>query len=55
MRSLKFILLAVVFCSTLVACTKTDLNEDETMLNNSDVVYATGGQVDDTDSLDDGN
>lgn len=48
MKSLKFILLAAVFCSTFIACTETDLNEDELMLNNSDVIYATGGQVDDT-------
>ena len=47
MRSLKIILLAAVFCSAFVACEKTDVNEDELMLNNSDVIYATGGQVDD--------
>lgn len=52
MKSLKFILLAAVFCSTFVACEKTDLNEDELMLNNSDVIYATGGQVDYDGGLD---
>ncbi|MCP4969921.1 MAG: hypothetical protein GY932_04905 [Arcobacter sp.] len=52
MRSLKFILLAAVFSLTVVSCVKTDLNEDETMLNNSDVVYATGGQVDEEKGLD---
>ncbi len=46
MKSLKFILLATMFCSTIVSCVKTDVNEDELMLNNSDVIYATGGQVD---------
>lgn len=47
MRSQKIILLAAaVFCLTLSACTKQDLNEDERMLNNQDVIYATGGQVD---------
>ena len=47
MKSLKIILLAAIFCSTIVSCVKTDLNEDELMLNNSDVIYATGGQEDD--------
>ncbi len=47
MRSLKFILLATVFCSTLLACEKEALNEDELMLNTSEVMYATGGQIDD--------
>lgn len=46
MRSLKLILLAAVFCSAFVACEKQDLNEDELMLNNSDVIYATGGETD---------
>ena len=45
MKSLKIILLAAVFCSAFFACEKTDVNEDELMLNNSDVIYATGGQV----------
>ena len=45
MRSQKIILLAAaVFCLTLSACTKQDLNDDEKMLNSPDV-YATGGQV----------
>jgi hypothetical protein len=48
MRSLKLLLLAVVFCSAFVACEKQDLNEDELMLNNSDIMFATGGQDDDT-------
>jgi len=46
MRSLKLLLLAAVFCSAFVACEKQDLNEDELMLNNSDIIYATGGEVD---------
>ena len=48
MKSLKFILLAAIFSFTIVSCVKTDVNEDELMLNNSDVIYATGGQDDDT-------
>lgn len=51
MRSLKLILFAAVFCSTFAACEKQDLNEDELMLNNSDVIYATGGQVDEKGGL----
>lgn len=46
MKSLKFILLATIFCSTLLACEKEALNEDELMLNTSDIMYATGGEVD---------
>ena len=52
MKSLKFILLAAVFSLTVASCVKTDLNEDEKMLNNSDVIYATGGQDDDRGGLD---
>ncbi len=52
MRSLKFILLAAVFSLTVVSCVKTDLNEDELMLDNSDVIYATGGQTDQKGGLD---
>ena len=51
MRSLKLLLVAVVFCSAFVACEKQDLNEDELMLNDTEVV-ATGGQVDDNGGLD---
>ena len=40
MRSLKLLLVAAVFCSAFVACEKQDLNEDELMLNNSDVTSA---------------
>ncbi len=51
MKSLKIILLAALFCSAFVACEKTDLNEDELMLNNSDVIYATGGEIDNAGGL----
>ncbi len=52
MRSLKLLLVAAVFCSA-VACEKQDLNEDELMLNNSDVVsVTTGGQVDNDGGID---
>ncbi len=52
MKSLKFILLAAVFCSTLVACTETDLNEDEPVQYNQETVYPTGGQQDSSGGLD---
>lgn len=52
MKSLKFILLATVFCSTLLACEKEALNEDELMLNTSDIMYATGGEVDSGGGID---
>lgn len=51
MRSLKLLLVAAVFCSAFVACEKQDLNEDELMLNDTEVV-ATGGQVDNNGGLD---
>ncbi len=51
MRSLKLLLVAAVFCSAFVACEKQDLNEDELMLNDSEVV-ATGGQIDENGGLD---
>ena len=51
MRSLKLLLVAAVFCSAFVACEKQDLNEDELMLNDTEVV-ATGGQVDENGGLD---
>ena len=51
MRSLKLLLVAVVFCSAFVACEKQDLNEDELMLNDTEVV-ATGGQIDDDGGID---
>ena len=47
MRSLKLLLVAAVFCTAFAACEKQDLNEDELMLNNSDIMFATGGQDDD--------
>ena len=51
MRSQKIILLAAaVFCLTLSACTKQDLNEDEQLVENPEV-YATGGQSDSTGGL----
>ncbi len=53
MRSLKLLLVAAVFCSAFVACEKQDLNEDELMLNNSDVTSVmTGGQVDEDGGID---
>jgi hypothetical protein len=51
MRSLKLLLVAAVFCSAFVACEKQDLNEDELMLNDTEVV-STGGQVDENGGLD---
>ena len=51
MKSLKFILLAAIFSLSIVSCVKTDLNEDELMLNNSDVIYATGGETDENGGL----
>ena len=52
MRSQKIILLAAaVFCLTLSACTKQDLNEDELLLEESELIYATGGQVDEDGGL----
>ncbi len=52
MRSLKLLLVAAVFCSAFVACEKQDLNEDELMLNDTEVVSTTGGQVDENGGLD---
>lgn len=53
MRSQKIILLAAaVFCLTLSACTKQDLNEDEQLKNDTELIYATGGQTDQNGGLD---
>lgn len=51
MRSQKITLLAAaVFCLTLSACTKQDLNEDEQLVETTEV-HATGGQSDDAGGL----
>lgn len=43
-----------IFCLTFASCTKQDLNDDELTIENSELIYSTGGQVDDSDNLNGG-